>query len=295
MADSTSEEYVIEVQGLRFRYPSSEREALAGIDLVVRRGEFVGITGPSGAGKSTLCLCLKGLIPAGELSGRIQVGGKAVTRQSAFLERSALVFQDPETQIIGLTVAEDLAFGPENLKRDPDLIRAAIPRMLHEVRLDGYDEAETYQLSGGQKQRLAIADALILEPDILLLDEPTSELDPVGKDEVFEVIAQLRRKRDVTVVMVEHAAEQLAEMADRILVMDDGQIVDQGPPHVLYRSAATFHRPDGERAPQIAEVLFGLLQDGLIDESEFCAREEDAINMLTDKLSRHHVRLASHG
>ncbi|TMD90900.1 MAG: ABC transporter ATP-binding protein [Chloroflexi bacterium] len=295
MADSTSEEYVIEVQGLRFRYPSSEREALAGVDLVVRRGEFVGITGPSGAGKSTLCLCLKGLIPAGELSGRIQVGGKAVTRQSAFLERSALVFQDPETQIIGLTVAEDLAFGPENLKRDPDLIRAAIPRMLHEVRLDGYDEAETYQLSGGQKQRLAIADALILEPDILLLDEPTSELDPVGKDEVFEVIAQLRRKRDVTVVMVEHAAEQLAEMADRILVMDDGQIVDQGPPHVLYRSAATFHRPDGERAPQIAEVLFGLLQDGLIDESEFCAREEDAINMLTDKLSRHHVRLASHG
>ena len=290
-----SEEYVIEVQGLRFRYPSSEREALAGVDLVVRRGEFVGITGPSGAGKSTLCLCLKGLIPAGELSGRIQVGGMAVTRQSAFVERSALVFQDPETQIIGLTVAEDLAFGPENLKRDPDLIRAAIPRMLHEVRLDGYDEAETYQLSGGQKQRLAIADALILEPDILLLDEPTSELDPVGKDEVFEVIAQLRRKHDVTVVMVEHAAEQLAEMADRILVMDGGQIVDQGPPHLLYRSAATFHRPDGERAPQIAEVLFGLLQDGLIDESEFCAREEDAINMLTDKLSRHHVRLASHG
>ena len=295
MAVSTSGENVIEVEGLRFRYPSSAREALAGVDLVVRRGEFVGITGPSGAGKSTLCLCLKGLIPAGELSGRIQVSGKPVTRQSAYVERSALVFQDPETQIIGLTVAEDVAFGPENLKRDPESIRAAIPRILHEVRLDAYEQAETYQLSGGQKQRLAIADALILEPDILLLDEPTSELDPVGKDEVFEVIAQLRRERDVTVVMVEHAAEQLAEMADRILVMDGGQIVDQGPPNVLYRSGATFHRPDGERAPQIAEVLYGLLQDGLIDESEFCAREQDAIDLLTDKLSRSRVRLASHG
>jgi len=295
MAVSTSGENVIEVEGLRFRYPSSAREALAGVDLVVRRGEFVGITGPSGAGKSTLCLCLKGLIPAGELSGRIQVSGKPVTRQSAYVERSALVFQDPETQIIGLTVAEDVAFGPENLKRDPESIRAAIPRILHEVRLDAYEQAETYQLSGGQKQRLAIADALILEPDILLLDEPTSELDPVGKDEVFEVIAQLRRERDVTVVMVEHAAEQLAEMADRILVMDGGQIVDQGPPHLLYRSGATFHRPDGERAPQIAEVLYGLLQDGLIDESEFCAREQDAIDLLTDKLSRSRVRLASHG
>jgi len=295
MTVSTSGENVIEVEGLRFRYPSSQREALAGVDFVVRRGEFVGITGPSGAGKSTLCLCLKGLIPAGELSGRIRVAGNLVTRQSAYVERSALVFQDPETQIIGLTVAEDVAFGPENLKRDPESIRAAIPRVLHEVRLDAYEQAETYQLSGGQKQRLAIADALILEPDILLLDEPTSELDPVGKDEVFEVIAQLRRERDVTVVMVEHAAEQLAEMADRILVMDGGQIVDQGPPHLLYRSAATFHRPDGERAPQIAEVLYGLLQDGLIDESEFCAREQDAIDLLTDKLSRSRVRLASHG
>ena len=295
MTESTSGEKVIEVEGLRFRYPTSQREALAGVDLVVHRGEFVGITGPSGAGKSTLCLCLKGLIPAGDLSGRIQVAGKPVTRQSAFIEGSALVFQDPETQIIGLTVAEDVAFGPENLKRDPKSIRASIPRILHEVRLDGYALAETYQLSGGQKQRLAIADALILQPDILLLDEPTSELDPVGKDEVFEVIAQLRRERDVTVVMVEHAAEQLAEMADRILVMDAGQIVDQGPPNVLYRSAATFHRADGERAPQIAEVLYGLLQDGLISESEFCAREEDAIKLLADKLSRRHARLASHG
>jgi len=295
MGEPAAREVVVEVQGLRFRYASGQREALAGVDLTVRRGEFIGITGPSGAGKSTLCLCLKGLIPAGEISGRIAVAGQAVTRQSAFVESSALVFQDPETQIIGLTVAEDVAFGPENLKRDPDEIRAAIPQALALVRLDGSEAAETYQLSGGQKQRLAIAGALVLDPQILILDEPTSELDPVGKDEVFEVIAALRRERDVTVVMVEHAAEHLAEMADRIVVMDDGRIVDEGSPARLYRNAAIFHRPDGERAPQIAQVMYELVQEGLVEETEFTAREEEAVRLLKSLLSRARHRLASHG
>lgn len=295
MGDPAARDGVIEVQGLRFRYASGQREALAGVDLTVYRGEFVGITGPSGAGKSTLCLCLKGLIPAGDISGRISVAGQPVTRQSPFVESSALVFQDPETQIIGLTVAEDVAFGPENLKREPDEIRAAIPEALRLVRLDGHEAAETYQLSGGQKQRLAIAGALVLQPQILILDEPTSELDPVGKDEIFEVIAELRRQGDVTVVMVEHAAEHLAEIADRVVVMDEGRIVDQGPPSHLYRNAAIFHRPDGERAPQIAQVLYALLQEGLIDQAEFTAREEEAVRLLASRLSLSHHRLASHG
>jgi len=292
LKDAEPVENIIEVEGLRFRYP--EREALDGIDLKVRRGEFVGITGPSGAGKSTLCVCLKGLIPAGEISGRIRVSGQEVSRLSSFQETSALVFQDPETQIIGLTVAEDVAFGPENLKRDPDWIRAHIPESLKVVRLEAYETAETYQLSGGQKQRLAIAGALILQPDIMILDEPTSELDPVGKDEVLDVIGRLRRERDVTVVMVEHAAEQLAEMADRIVVMEAGRIIDQGPPNVLYRNAAIFHRPDGERAPQVAELLYGLIKDGLIEESEFTAREDEAVDLLARKLEARQRR-ASHG
>jgi energy-coupling factor transporter ATP-binding protein EcfA2 len=295
MVEPAAGDTVIEVEGLRFRYASGQRDALAGLDLTVRRGEFVGITGPSGAGKSTLCLCLKGLIPAGAFSGRIEVAGQPVTRQSPFVESSALVFQDPETQIIGLTVAEDVAFGPENLKREPGEIRAAITEALRLVRLDSYEATETYQLSGGQKQRLAIAGALVLDPQILILDEPTSELDPVGKDEVFEVIAGLRRERDVTVIMVEHAAEHLAEIADRIIVMDDGRIVDQGPPARLYRNAAIFHRTDGERAPQIAQVLYELLREGLIDESEFSAREEDAVRLLISRMSRSRRRLASHG
>jgi energy-coupling factor transporter ATP-binding protein EcfA2 len=288
------DDIVIRVRDLQFRYPGAARDALAGIDLDIRRGEFVGVTGPSGAGKSTLCLCLKGLIPAGMFSGTISVAGQPVAPGTAYIEGSALVFQNPETQIIGLTVAEDLAFGPENLRRDPAEIRADIPRYLEQVRLSGYEDADTYRLSGGQKQRLAIADALILEPQILILDEPTSELDPIGKDEVFEVVERLRRERSITVVMVEHAAEQLAEMADRIIVLDNGALVDQGPPDELYRNPRLFHRPDAERAPQISEVLFQLIQAGLMAEEQFTAREEDGVERLRALLMANASQVVQH-
>jgi energy-coupling factor transport system ATP-binding protein len=279
-AAASADDVAIRVRDLRFRYPGATRDALAGVNLDVQRGEFLGITGPSGAGKSTLCLCLKGLVPAGVFSGSVSVAGQTVAPGSPYVEGSALVFQNPETQIIGLTVAEDLAFGPENLRRDPAWIRAAIPLYLEQVRLAGYQETDTYRLSGGQKQRLAIADALILEPEILILDEPTSELDPIGKDEVFEVLERLRRERAITVVMVEHAAEQLADMADRIIVLQDGLLVDQGPPDQLYRNPILFHRPDAERAPQIGEVLFQLVQAGLLSEDQFTAREDVGIERL---------------
>ena len=127
---------------------------------------------------------------------------------------------------------------------------------------------------------MAIADALILEPQILILDEPTSELDPIGKDEVFDVVERLRRERSITVVMVEHAAEQLAEMADRIIVLDQGALVDQGPPDELYRNPQLFHRPDAERAPQISEVLFQLVQAGFMSDQHLTAREEPGIERL---------------
>ncbi|MDQ3870248.1 MAG: ATP-binding cassette domain-containing protein [Chloroflexota bacterium] len=277
-------EPLIEVRDLHFRYPTGRSDALDGIDLTVRRGEFVGVTGPSGAGKSTLCLCLKGLIPAGTFSGSIRVGGQEIRPNGPYVDSSALVFQDPETQIIGLTVTEDVAFGPENLERDPGEIRDAIPRHLQTVRLAGYADAETFRLSGGQKQRLAIADALILEPDLLILDEPTSELDPIGKDEVFEVVSRLREERAVTVVMVEHAAEQLAEMADRIVLMSEGRIVAQGRPEELYHHEDFFHRPDGERSPQVAQLLFELEREGLIDSGRFTAREDGAVSVLAEAL-----------
>jgi energy-coupling factor transporter ATP-binding protein EcfA2 len=277
---------IIVVEGLRYRYPAGDREVLSGIDLKVMPGEFLGITGPSGAGKTTLCLCLKGLIPhavGGTLAGRVSVNGLDVARTTPaqLAETAAIVFQDPESQIIGLTVAEDLAFGPENLAQDPDRIRRRIPDMLRVVRLAGFEDRETYGLSGGQKQRVAIAGALMMEPTILVLDEPTSELDPVGKREVFEAVARLRRERQVTVVMVEHEIEALAEVADRIVVLDGGRITADASPRELFRDAGGFHGTERVRVPQAAQVLLALEAEGLLGSDAVTPYEAEAVQILS--------------
>src|SRR5438128_3557615 len=219
---------VVQVEGLTFRYPVSD-QVLRGINLEINQGDFVGITGPSGAGKTTLCMCLKGLIPhvvGGTMRGRVTVRGMDTrkTEPSILAEAVAMVFQDPESQIVGLTVEEDLAFGPENLMRPARLIRDEIPKMLQTVGLTGYEQRETYKLSGGQKQRIAIAAALMMEPQVLILDEPTSELDPLGKTEVFQVVRRLREEHQVTIIMGQHETETLGDVADRIITHDTGRM-----------------------------------------------------------------------
>lgn len=282
---------VIEVKNLSFRYPTGDRLVLEGINLQIRKGEFIGITGPSGAGKSTLCYCLKGLVPHslnGTMEGEVIVLGQSTRERhsSALAEQIAMVFQDPESQIVGLTVAEDLAFGPENLERDPREIRALIPKMLEVVRMGDFADRETYSLSGGQKQRTAIASALMMQPKIIILDEPTSELDPIGKDEVFKTIRRLREEMDCTVIIVEHAIEELAEMADRIIVMDQGHIVANDSPRQLFHNAELFYRTQGERLPQAAELLLRLEEDGLITPDQFTPYEDEAVELLRTLLQK---------
>ena len=282
---------ILVVEDLHFKYPTGQTEALQGVSFTVKRGEFIGLMGPTGAGKSTLALCLRGLIPhavSGQMQGKITVGGLN-TRQANPAEIGeivALVFQDPEAQIIGLTVAEDLAFTPENYEWPPERILAEIPRLLKLVRLAGLEERETFSLSGGQKQRVALASALMMSPELLILDEPTSELDPIGKAEVFDAVRQLRDEHNTTIIMIEHAVEPLAEFADRILMMDKGQIVAQGTPRELFRNVDLFHRTGGERLPQVAELLFMLQQDGLITAAEFSPYERDAVEILSAVLAR---------
>lgn len=277
---------VITVTNLRFRYPTGQEDALKGVSFSVQRGEFLGITGPSGSGKTTLALCMRGLIPhsvAGSMGGSVIVCGLN-TRQvkpAATGEKVGLVFQDPEAQIIGLTVAEDLAFAPENYEWPPARIRAGIPEILRLVRLDGMAGDETFNLSGGQKQRVALAGALMLKPELLILDEPTSELDPVGKAEVFEAVQRLRDQHNTTIIMIEHAVEQLAEFADRILMMDGGRIIAEGTPRELFRNVDLFHRTGGERLPQVAELMHALEQDGLITPEQFTPFEGEAAQVVS--------------
>lgn len=293
MSDQTPTEVVV-VEDLHFKYPTGQIESLKGLSFRVRRGEFIGITGPTGAGKTTLALCLRGLIPhavSGQMQGLVTVCGmntRDVT-PAQLGEKVGLAFQDPEAQVIGLTVAEDLAFAPENYEWPPDRIRDEIPRLLKLVRLDGLEERETFSLSGGQKQRVALASALMMSPELLILDEPTSELDPIGKAEVFEAVRRLRDERSTTIIMIEHAVEQLAEFADRIFMMDQGQIVAHGTPRELFRNVELFHRMGGERLPQVAELLFALEQDGLIAPDQFSPYEHDALHAVTRLLEGDHA------
>lgn len=284
---------ILGVDDLHFKYPTAETETLKGLSFTVRRGEFIGITGPTGAGKTTLALCLRGLIPhavAGQMLGQVTVCGMN-TRQvtpAQLGEKVGLAFQDPEAQVIGLTVAEDLAFGPENYEWPRERIWAEIPRLLKLVRLEGMEERETFSLSGGQKQRVALASALMMSPELLVLDEPTSELDPIGKEEVFDAVRRLRDEHNTTIIMIEHAVEQLAEFADRIFMMNQGQIIAHGTPRELFRNVDLFHRIGGERLPQVAEVLFTLEQDGLISPEQFSPYEDDAVQVISRLLETAH-------
>lgn len=261
------QEHAITVDDLWFRYPTATDPTLCGLSFVIHEGEFVGIMGPSGAGKSTLCQALKGLIPhttPGEVEGTVTVFGRDVTAEANSIEgaRVGLVLQDPEAQIIGMTVREDLAFGPENYEVDPEEIARRSVVCLEAVGLSGLMDRDTYTLSGGQKQRLAIASALMLEPDVLVLDEPTSELDPLGKDQVFEILESLRALRTITVIVIEHEVDRLARLADRIIVIDHGEIVADGTPLDVLGTPGARERTAGERLPAAADFSLDLLDRG---------------------------------
>lgn len=288
-----SSDVVIDVDGLHVRYPTAEEDwALRGVDLKVRRGEFVGIVGPSGAGKTTLCMTIKGLIPhsqSGDVDGDVTVLGRNVVDEvpGELAARVGMVFQDPEGQIVGLTVAEELAYGPENFMVDPSEIRARSPQMLEQMGLAGLLDRDTVELSGGQKQRLAIASVLMLDPEVLILDEPTSELDPVGKSDVFKIVDRLRQESQVTIVMVEHDIERLAGMADRIVVMEQGRIATEGRTAELLADVDIFMRTGGERPVAAAELTWRLQQRGLLEPGQVTIDETRAIGVVSDLLASH--------
>ena len=232
-------EPVVSIEGLAYRYRGQEKSALKGVDLKVAEGEFVVIMGPSGAGKSTLCVSLNGLIPhffKGKMEGEVRVGGRS-TREGKvgeFAQEVGLVFQDFEAQLFSTNVALEVAFGPENFRVERGEMIERVERMLGQVRLEGFEKRTPATLSGGQKQRLAIASVLAIEPRILCLDEPTTDLDPVGKLGIFEIAEDLKDRDDVTLIVVEHETEETLD-ADRIIVLRDGEIVADRPAREVLR------------------------------------------------------------
>src|SRR5215207_87093 len=229
----------VSIEGLGYRYRGQQKPALSGVDLEVAEGEFVVVMGPSGSGKSTLCVSLNGLIPhffRGKMEGEVRVGGRSTRegRVGEFAQEVGLVFQDFEAQLFSTNVALEVAFGPENFAVERDEMVRRVESVLRQVRLEGFEDRTPATLSGGQKQRLAIASVLAIEPRILCLDEPTTDLDPIGKLGIFEIAEDLKDRDDVTLIVVEHETEETLD-ADRIIVLREGKIVADGPAREVLR------------------------------------------------------------
>jgi energy-coupling factor transport system ATP-binding protein len=254
-------DYAIQVDNLWWRYAINERWSLGGVNLSVRRGEFLAIVGPSGAGKSTLCLCLTGLIPhltRGTIKGRVLVQGQdtLTTPLSEITSKVGIVFQDPESQFITMSVEDEIAFPLENIGVPREDMVKRIGKIMDETRISGLKDKYPHELSGGQKQRVAIASFLALRPDILVLDEPTSDLDPLGKSEVFAVLAGLKASGK-TLIVIEHNTEELCKYADRFILLYNGKIRREGAPGQFFSEVQTL-REDGVYPPQVCEFVYAL-------------------------------------
>ncbi|MBN2393834.1 MAG: ATP-binding cassette domain-containing protein [Anaerolineae bacterium] len=258
---------LVTLDNVSYIYPHTEKPALHDVTLDIGKGEFLGLIGPTGAGKTTLCLSLSGIVPqfyGGCFFGHITVAGMDTLGHpvSHLARHVGSVFEDPETQLTATSVENEIAFALENLSVPREEILARIPRALEAARLEGIAKKHPRELSGGQKQRLAIAAALAVQPDILVLDEPTSQLDPMGAQEVFATVRELNKTLGITVVMAGHAAEELAEYADRLALLVDGKLVAVGPPDDLY---AQVDRLEGYhvRPPQVAQTFAHIRQVGV--------------------------------
>lgn len=234
-------EQVVELKNVSYRYPHAEVESLKRVNLTVEKGKFVVLMGRTGAGKTTLSLCLNGLIPQlmqGDLSGEVIVAGKETSkyRVQELARHVGLVLQEAESQIVGRTVEEDVAFGPRNFGVPIEEVHKRVEQALERVRLREHNGRSTAELSGGEKQRLVIAGVLAMEPEIMVLDEPTSELDPEGRVEIYRALDDLCRESDRTLLVIEHSSEEIHQRADEIVVLNHGGIAWQGAPEKLFRN-----------------------------------------------------------
>lgn len=256
----------IRVEGVRFAYGGKEGPSgpvvLEDVNLLVYPGQMVAIVGRNGSGKSTLARHLNGLLLPQQ--GRVLVGGLD-TRDEVHLweirRQVGMVFQNPDNQLVATTVEEDVAFGPENLGLPPEEIRRRVDRALELVGMSAYRRSPPHRLSGGQKQRVAIAGVLAMRPACIVLDEPTSMLDPRGQREVLATLQELRRTVRVAVVYITHRMEEAAG-ADWLVVMERGRIVMEGPPREVFDRAAQLEELDLE-VPPVVRLARELRRGGL--------------------------------
>ena len=257
----------IKIEHLNYIYSPGtayERQALKDICLEIPHGEFVGIIGHTGSGKSTLIQHLNGLVRA--TSGKIYYNGEDIYQEGydmrALRSQVGLVFQYPEHQLFEVDVMTDVCFGPRNLGLAP---KECEERALEALRLVGlkekYYKSSPFELSGGQKRRAAIAGVLAMHPKVLVLDEPTAGLDPKGRDDILEQIAYLHRQTDMTVILVSHSMEDIARYADRITVMNQGEVLYNDTPRKVFAHYQELEQV-GLAAPQVTYIMHDLKEQG---------------------------------
>ncbi|MCC7361541.1 MAG: ABC transporter ATP-binding protein [Anaerolineales bacterium] len=263
-------EPVVKVTGLTYYYPGESEPALRDVNLEVLPGEFVLIIGASGCGKSTLALALNGIIPhemEGRIGGHVYINGQD-TRQStvyALATSIGIVFQDPDSQLCSLYVEDEVAFGPANLMMAPAEIMGRVTHSLEAVGESGIRRKLIYEISGGQKQRVAIASILAMEPRILLFDEPTANLDPLGAVKVFELMRRLNQDLGFTVIVIEHNVDSVMSLASRLVLMDGGSVISSGPTRaVIQREGRRITSQLGLRIPQISELALRLADQQIV-------------------------------
>lgn len=234
----------VNIKNLNYQYPLTKTPALRDINLQINQGEFISIIGANGAGKSTLCYALAGFVPhffKGEFSGTIEVAGVESNKSTLeeWVLNVGLAFQNPFNQISGAkySVFEEIAFGLENIGVPREQMKSRVEEAMQLTGISHLADRSPYSLSGGQQQRLALTSILVMQPKLLVLDEPTSQMDPIGTREVFSVIHKLTQN-GMTVVMVEHKVEWIANFATRVVALKDGSILLEGKPNEVLTSDA---------------------------------------------------------
>ena len=272
---------IISVRNVTYEYREEETvyAAVKDLSLEIERGSFTVILGHNGSGKSTLAKMLNGLNKP--TSGDVLVDGINTKDEATEIEvkrKVGMVFQNPDNQIIASIVEEDVAFGPENLGLEPSEIRRRVDNALKAVDMYDFRESTPHRLSGGQKQRIAIAGIMAMEPECLVLDEPTAMLDPKGRAEIISTLHRLNSDKGITIVLITHYMEE-AENADRVIVMNDGKIIADNVPKVIF-SDVKILKSVGLDVPQTAELLYSLKENGFPVDTHALSVKEAAAEII---------------
>ena len=274
----------LKLENINYKYPLEEKKVLKNINIEIKKGEFWAVIGKNGSGKTTLCNILRRFIPdfyKGELAGKITLEGKELKdySQKEIVQKIGFIFQNPFTQISGVkdTVFEEIAYGLENLGLEKEEIISRVEEILKLLEIEKLRDRNPYDLSGGQKQRVALASIIAMNPDILVIDEPTSQLDPKGTEDIFKII-NLMANEGKTIILVEHKLELIAEYAQNILVLDEGEIILSGKAEEVLNNKILLEKEIG--MTQYSILAYELEKAGKVEFEEIPITKEKIVELL---------------